>query len=90
MALLGFPPPSSDEGLFVLLVFSVHLSMHASDVLYLSFANFDTLDFDSIFGFQGAILTDLLSVIRKQNLFCPLITGKTSFIFTKAIGFYFL
>ena len=55
MALLGFPPPSSDEGLFVLLVFSVHLSMHASDVLYLSFANFDTLDFDSIFGFQGAM-----------------------------------
>ena len=33
----------------------------------------------SIFGFQGTILTEFLSVIRNLNLFKSLITGKTSY-----------
>ena len=54
VTLLGFLPLSYDKGLSLLCF--VYLSIHASDVLsYLVFANFDTKDFDSIFGFQGTM-----------------------------------
>ena len=79
-----------------------NLSDISSDVLlYLIFANFDTLRFYSIFGFQGTnfqeslpIWLNFLSVIRNHKLLCLytvhlyfLITGKNQHLYKSVHSF---
>ena len=83
------------------LVIANLLSISSDVLLYLIFANFDTLRFYSIFGFQGTNFQELLpvwlnflSVIRNHKLLCLytvhlyfLITGKNQHLYESVHSF---